>query len=142
MAKPWQSAHHCSCRALTVTTRAGLLGKDASKDPWWNKDCPENLRHIKNIQHLVDELAAAPDRLVIVEFFAPWCAACKGLFPKMCNVLRDNPDILLLGVNFDENKAMAKALEVKSLPTLQFYRGSEGKVEQFTCSAGKIQKLM
>lgn len=36
------------------------------------KDAPPNLRHVNSVQQLVDELAAAGDSLVVVDFFAPW----------------------------------------------------------------------
>lgn len=35
--------------------------------------------------------ATAGDRLVIVDFFAPWCAACKGIHPKVGAALRRMP---------------------------------------------------
>ena len=53
------------------------------------------------------------DRLVILDFYAQWCGSCKALYPKLAKLSEENPDILLLKVNFDDNKTMCKALDVK-----------------------------
>lgn len=44
-------------------------------------------------------------------------------------------------MNFDENKPVAKQLGIKVLPYFQLYRGSDGKVAEFSCSVAKIQRL-
>lgn len=38
---------------------------------------------IHSTQEFLDALSQAGDRLVIVEFYATWCASCKALFPKV-----------------------------------------------------------
>ena len=55
----------------------------------------------------------ARDRLVVIDFYANWCGACKALYPKLCKLSEENPDMVLLKVNFDENKQLCKALGVK-----------------------------
>ena len=57
--------------------------------------------------------AVSRDRLVILDFYAQWCGSCKALYPKLAKLSEEHPDILLLKVNFDENKTMCKALDVK-----------------------------
>lgn len=39
---------------------------------------------IHSAQELVDTLANAGDRLVIVDFYFPGCGGCKALHPKVC----------------------------------------------------------
>jgi thiol-disulfide isomerase/thioredoxin len=58
-------------------------------------------------------LEANSDRLVILDFFAPWCASCKGLYPKLSKMCEENPQIVIAKVNFEENKDLAKKLGVK-----------------------------
>lgn len=48
---------------------------------------------------------------------------------------------MFLKVNFDANKSMCKALNVKVLPYFHFYRGADGQLESFSCSLAKFQKI-
>lgn len=102
---------------------------------------PDNFKHVVGVQELVDELATHQKELVVVDFFAPWCGACRSLFPKLKKLAVENPDVRFLGVNFEENKQLAKGLGVKVLPYFHFYRGSDGRVAEFSASLSKIQKL-
>ncbi|MBA0838914.1 hypothetical protein Goarm_004698 [Gossypium armourianum] len=126
---------------------------------------------IHSTQEFLSALSEAGDRLVIVEFYGTWCASCKALFPKsksfsvhcmhllknasdnsfsnqanscaleLCRTAQENPEILFLKVNFDENKPMCKSLNVKVLPYFHFYRGAHGQLESFSCSLAKFQKI-
>lgn len=108
---------------------------------WWEAKSPPNVVHIGSVQQMVDSMATAGDRLVIVDFFAPWCAACKGIHPKLMALMEARPDVLLLAVNFDENKTLVKALGVKALPYFMFYRGAQGRLEGFGASAKKLHLI-
>ena len=58
-------------------------------------------------------LSRNTDKLVLVEFFAPWCASCKALYPKMSKLCAEHPNILVVKVNFEENRELARKLGVK-----------------------------
>ncbi|CAL5227740.1 g10756 [Coccomyxa viridis] len=111
------------------------------KEPWWEKNNPPNMKGISSVQQFVDELALAGNSLVVVDFYAKWCNACRSLFPKLCQMGNDNPDIVILKVDFDENRDIAKALVIKVLPYFHFYRGADGRVAAFSASVSKIQRL-
>ncbi|PNW84767.1 hypothetical protein CHLRE_03g157800v5 [Chlamydomonas reinhardtii] len=121
-------------RANGVVCQAGR-----STGEWWKKDNPPNMRDINSIQELVDALSDAGDRLVIVEFYAQWCNACRALFPKICKIMAENPDVLFLKVNFDDNRDACRTLSVKVLPYFHFYRGAEGRVAAFSATISKLQ---
>lgn len=113
----------------------------AVTEPWWTKGTAANMKDVSTVEELVNELANAQDRLVVVDFYATWCNACKSLYPKLCKLCEDHPDVVLLKVNFDESRAICKALGVKVLPLFQFYRGAEGQVANFSASISKFQRL-
>lgn len=108
---------------------------------WWERNSGPNMIDVHSTQEFLNALSEAGDRLVIVEFYGTWCASCRALFPKLCRTAVEHPDILFLKVNFDENKAMCKNLNVKVLPYFHFYRGADGQLEAFSCSLAKFQKI-
>ncbi|KAK9866269.1 hypothetical protein WJX84_009154 [Apatococcus fuscideae] len=116
-------------------------GKIPVGEKWWERCSISNMREVSGVQQFVDELATAQDRLVIVDFFAKWCGSCRALFPKLCSIAEDNPEILLLKIDWDENREICKALGIKVLPYFQFYRGTQGKVAAFSASVSKIQRI-
>uniref|UniRef100_A0A1J3DJF4 Thioredoxin-like 2-2, chloroplastic n=1 Tax=Noccaea caerulescens TaxID=107243 RepID=A0A1J3DJF4_NOCCA len=108
---------------------------------WWERNAGPNMVDIHSTEEFLKALSEAGERLVIVEFYGTWCASCRALFPKLCKTAVENPNILFLKVNFDENKPMCKSLNVKVLPYFHFYRGADGQLESFSCSLAKFQKI-
>lgn len=96
---------------------------------------------VHSIQEFLDALNQAGDKLVIAEFYGTWCGSCRALFPKLCKLAEEHPEILFIKVNFDENKPMCKRLNVRVLPFFHFYRGADGLLESFSCSLAKLQRL-
>ena len=59
----------------------------------------------------------------------------------MCRLAKEHPEILFLKVNFDENKAMCKSMNVKVLPYFHLYRGADGQLDSFSCSLAKVLEI-
>lgn len=113
-----------------------------TSEKWWQKDHDvENLVEIHSTEEFLNILSNSGDKLVIVDFFASWCGACRALYPKIVKTAQKEKDIVFVKVNFDENKQMCKSLGVKVLPFFHFYRGSEGRLAAFSASVSKIQRL-
>ena len=106
-------------------------GKVDPKDTWWLKSTSsnDNMIDVNGTEEFLQALKEAGDRLVIVDFYARWCGACRGLFPKLCKIAsqEENKDILFVKVEFDDNKEMCRSMGVKILPFFHFYKGKEGK---------------
>ncbi|KAL8458508.1 hypothetical protein ACS0TY_036144 [Phlomoides rotata] len=114
---------------------------ETNQPKWWEKNAGPNMIDIHSTQEFVDALGQAGDRLVIVDFFGTWCASCRALFPKICRIAEQHPEILFLKVNFDENKPLCKSLNIRVLPCFHFYRGADGLLDSFSCSLAKLQKF-
>ncbi|XP_059633095.1 thioredoxin-like 2-1, chloroplastic isoform X2 [Cornus florida] len=124
---------------LSFKVHATIAETDQPK--WWERNAGPNMVDIHSTQEFLSALSQAGDRLVIVDFYGTWCASCRALFPKLCKIAEQHPEILFLKVNFDENKPMCKNLNVKVLPFFHFYRGADGLLESFSCSLAKFQKI-
>eukprot|EP00878_Enallax_costatus_P000682 GHUV01000789.1.p1 GENE.GHUV01000789.1~~GHUV01000789.1.p1 ORF type:complete len:243 (+),score=42.63 GHUV01000789.1:2297-3025(+) len=132
----------CSPDRAQQAPRAGVIAHAAvaTKEKWWEKETA-NMKNITGVQELVDALADAGDSLVIVDFYGHWCGACKALYPKLCKMMEQFPDVVFLKVNFDENKDLCKTLGVKVLPYFHIYHGAEGRVAAFSCTVAKFQRM-
>lgn len=129
-------------RANTSLARGAVAGRISTDDKWWEKgDKIDNLVDIADTPKFLDALSGAGDRLVIVDFYAQWCGACRSLYPKIQSLAKQNPEVLFLKVNFDSNKTVCKSLSVKVLPYFHVYRGAKGKLADFSCSVAKVQRL-
>ena len=105
-------------------------------------ETPENVKDITSIRQLIDELERATDKLVIVSFHATWCSACRKVQPKVVNQVKNRAeDILLLKVRYDTNKSICKTLGVRKLPYFHFYRGSQGRLADFSASAKTFHRI-
>lgn len=70
------------------------------------------------------------DKLVLVDFYADWCAPCRKMEPYLEEISKDMADqVTVLRINADDNKKLMKELGVSSLPVLQLYRNQTVKWE-------------
>ena len=66
------------------------------------------------------------NRLVIVDFWAPWCQPCKQLTPLLEKIVSKNKDkILLAKVNIDENQQVAAQLRIQSIPAVFAFKNKQ-----------------
>lgn len=72
--------------------------------------------------------------LVMVDFWAAWCAPCKAMAPMLDRLAIEFPDLRVVKVDAEAHKEVLEAYGVRSLPTLQLYR-NQGKLEQLV---GKV----
>ncbi len=60
--------------------------------------------------------------LVIVDFWAPWCAPCRSFAPVFEAASEKHPDVVFAKVNTEEQQDLAGAFEIRSIPTLMVFR--------------------
>ncbi len=63
------------------------------------------------------------DKMVLVDFNAPWCGPCKLLSPILDDIAKEqNESLELIKLNYDDNTELSKSLKVENLPTLILYK--------------------
>jgi len=81
---------------------------------------------------------------VLVDFWAPWCAPCRSMLEALDTVVDDYPDsIRICKLNVDDNKGIATAYKVRSLPSLMvFSKGTLITTKIGSLPVGDIKKLL
>ena len=66
------------------------------------------------------------DKMVLVDFYADWCAPCIKMKPFLEKMASEMPDKMeLVRINVDENAELCKTLNVSALPVLKLYKNKE-----------------
>lgn len=65
----------------------------------------------------------ATDKVVLVDFYAVWCAPCKKMEPYLKEIAEDLKDkVTVIRIDVDKNQELALELNVNALPTLMVYK--------------------
>jgi thioredoxin 1 len=65
--------------------------------------------------------------LVLIDFYADWCAPCKALAPTLDQYADENVGkVKVVKINIDENPELAAAFGVKSIPLLVTMKDGQG----------------
>lgn len=81
----------------------------------------------KNLTNLTDDNfkkeVLESEKIVLVDFWAPWCGPCKKLGPIIEELANEkNENIKFTKLNVDENKKMAGAYGIRSIPTVAVFK--------------------
>ena len=64
-------------------------------------------------------IEASQNKLIVVDFWAPWCGPCKQLTPVLEKVIGNAKDkVTLVKINIDDNQQIAAQLRIQSIPTV------------------------
>lgn len=94
---------------------------------WRGADLPESLattvtaakgKSVEDFNKLINA-----DDLVLVDFYAEWCAPCKEMKPYLDDITQTMSDkVKVLRIDADEDATLCKLLKVDALPVLQLYK--------------------
>ncbi len=89
------------------------------------------------VEQVIEE---STTKLVLVDFWAPWCEPCKQLGPILEKISKKYSDVLkLVKINIDDNQQMASQLQIQSIPTVMaFYNKKIANAFQGVLPESKI----
>ncbi len=71
-------------------------------------------------------IEASEKKLVVVDFWAPWCGPCKQLTPTLEKIINNSGDkVTLAKINIDENQQIASQLRIQSIPTVYAFKDKQ-----------------
>jgi thioredoxin 1 len=66
------------------------------------------------------------DKLVLVDFYADWCAPCKEMKPYLDKISKDMADkVVIVRIDADANTELCKTLKINALPVLKLYKNEK-----------------
>ena len=68
------------------------------------------------------EQVVSGNDMVIVDFWAPWCAPCRAFAPTFEQVSEQHADVVFAKLNTEDEQEVAGAFNVRSIPTLMVFR--------------------
>lgn len=82
------------------------------------------MKTINNTEEF-DQLIAKGN-IVVVDFYAEWCATCKALLPVLESLSKDlEGRAEVVKVNVEEHQEIAMRYGIKSIPALVYFQNNE-----------------
>lgn len=94
-------------------------GKQDLRKPPSTRDWPS---HIVTLSDKIFSDFIEKYPLSVVDFWAPWCAPCKVILPRLRVLSRQYAGSVAFGrLNVEKNKGIAERYRVRSIPNLVFF---------------------
>ena len=79
----------------------------------------ETIKSVSEATFVSDVIEKSKEKIMIVDFWAPWCGPCKALTPILeRQAFKKKEQLEVVKVNIDENQAIASQLRIQSIPAV------------------------
>jgi len=106
-----------------VELKGGILAWNKSNLPLKNVEpTKKESLTLESLQKIIDS-----EKLVLIDFYAPWCGPCKKMEPLLEAVTNDYKGIAtVIRINIDESKSIAQHYRIDEIPFFKvFVSGKE-----------------
>ena len=79
----------------------------------------DSMKSVDENTFVSDVIEKSKEKIVIVDFWAPWCGPCKALTPILeSQAAKKKEHLEVVKVNIDENQGIASQLRIQSIPAV------------------------
>ncbi len=79
----------------------------------------ESIKDVSENTFVPEVIEKSKEKIVVVDFWAPWCGPCKALTPILeSQATKKKEHLEVVKVNVDENQGVASQLRVQSIPAV------------------------
>jgi len=72
------------------------------------------------------EILGSETKLILVDFWAPWCVPCKVLYPTIEKIAKERgKSIKVVKANVDDNPGLSLEYSVFNIPTIVFFKSGK-----------------
>lgn len=84
------------------------------------------MSNVINVDEANFEAALQGEQLVLVDFWAPWCAPCKAIAPMLDDLSVEYAgQVRIIKVNVDDNPNLTAQFGIRTIPALFVFKNGE-----------------
>jgi thioredoxin 1 len=101
------------------------------------------VKAVKNMGELeaVFKEAGKDNKAVLIDFFATWCGPCKMIAPKLEEMSKKYPGVIVVKVDVDEAQDIAEKYGIQAMPTFMVFKNGSKVGEMVGADVGKLEAL-
>ncbi|TCD01527.1 thioredoxin domain-containing protein [Pedobacter psychroterrae] len=121
---------HAAAKQMRVAGFKNVVEMPGGMMEWRAKSMPETKDataiDTKGLSLAQYEALLRSDKMVLVDFYADWCAPCKEMKPYLDKIAIDMANnVVLVRIDADANTELCKALKIDALPVLKLYKNKK-----------------